>query len=50
MRLGVKGNMSIFLLFLRGKHKMVVFSSNLKVAQRLAYSSTDKNPVPRTRR
>jgi len=32
MRLGVNGNISIFLLFLRGKHKMAVFSSNLKVA------------------
>jgi len=32
MRLGVNGNISIFLPFLGGKHKMAVFSSNLKVA------------------
>ena len=32
MRLGVNGNISIFLPFLGDEHKMAVFSSNLKVA------------------
>ncbi len=29
-------------LFLRGKHKMIDFSSNLKVVQKMAHSLTDK--------